>query len=94
MQLSGVSKKSIEEELQRINRKDIAFLLSFDESLGTSLATKREKDPMKVRKVIELFGFSSDYIDIGQQRGYQVPEMRLNLSTPSAHKLLNSIANV
>lgn len=50
--------------------------------------------------MFELFGFSNDFIDIGLRRDYQIPEMRLNLSTPSAnlkssdHELLKSIANL
>lgn len=55
---------------------------------------------MKMRQVFEVFRFSNDYIDIGPQRDYQISEMRLNLSTPSAHlkpiayELFKSIADV
>ena len=51
-------------------------------------------------KLLDLFGFSNTYTDIGGERDYHVPEMRLNLSTPSAQlkpaalELLHSIATV
>ena len=71
-----------------------------------SLATEREKgrvlpcSSLKVHEVFELFGFSNDFTDIGPRRDYQIPEMRLNLSTPGAHlkprdqELLESISIV
>lgn len=57
--------------------------------LEASLATEREKGrvlsfaSLKVSEVFEFFGFSNDFID--PRRDYQIPEMRLNLSTPGAH---------
>ena len=106
MPLPGISIGSIEKSLQRVDRTDFGSVLSFIEKLEASLVTEREKGrviscaSLKVREVFELFGFSNDFIDIGQRREYQIPEMRLNLSTPSAHlkprdhELLKSIANV
>lgn len=105
MPLPGILIASVEKSLQRIDRTDIRSLLSFLERLEASLSIVREKgrvitcSSLKVSEVFELFGFSNDFIDIGQQRKYQVSEMRLNLSTPSAHlkprtdELLNNIAD-
>lgn len=106
MPLPGISIGSVEKALQRVDRTDFGSLLSFIERLEASLATEREKGrviscaSLKVREVFELFGFSNDFIDIGQRREYQIPKMKLNLSTPSVHlkssdhELLKSIAKV
>ena len=106
MPLPGISIGSIEKALQCVDRTNFGSVLSFIEKLEASLVTEREKgrviscNSLKVREVFELFGFSNDFIDIGQRREYQISEMRLNLSTPSAHlksrdhELLKSIANV
>lgn len=106
MALPGVSVGSVVKALQRVDRTDFGSLLSFIEMLEASLATEREKGrvlpcaSLKVHEVFELFGFSNDFIDIGPRRDYQIPEMRLNLSTPGAHlksrdhELLKSISIV
>lgn len=106
MPLPGISIGSVEKALQRIDKTDIGSLLSFVEGLEASLPREREKArvitcaSLKVRDVFELFGFRNDFMDIGQRRDYQVPEMKLNLSNPSAnlkpsaHELLKSIADV
>lgn len=106
MALPGVSVSSVVKALQRVDRTDFGSLLSFIEMLEASLATQREKGrvlpcaSLKLREVFKLFGFSNDFIDIGPRRDYQIPEMRINLSTPGAHlkscdhELLKSISIV
>lgn len=106
MALPGVSVGSVVKALQRVDRIDFGSLLSFIEMLEASLATDREKGrvlpcaSLKVSEVFELFGFSNDFIDIDPRWDYQIPEMRLNLSTPGAHlksrdhELLKSISIV
>lgn len=106
MSLPGISKGSMEKAIKRIDRTDVTSLLSFVEALEASLAAEKEKNrviacsSMKLREVFDLFGFSNTYTDIGGERDYHVPEMRLNLSTPSAQlkpaalELLHSIATV
>lgn len=108
MPLSGPTKRSIEKELQRIDRTDnyrVSFV--FCESLEASISSYRtRKGPGYHLRFNE--SARSLWIVWLQQRRHrhrptkrlQVPEMKLNLSTgsahlePRAHELLNSIANV
>ena len=106
MALPGVSVGSVVKALQRVDRTDFGSLLSFIEMLEASLATEREKGrvlpsaSLKVSEVFELFGFSNDFIDNGLGRHYQIPDMKLDTSTPGAHlesrdhELLKSISIV
>lgn len=103
---SGISIASVEKALSQVDKADPKSLLSFVEQLESLIIIERKRgrvvtcSSLKTRDVFELFSFKNKHTDFGDFRDYEVPEIKLNPSEPSARlkpsaqDLLKSVSSV